>query len=149
MSLAILLHRPSPCLKDTLGTDSDRRRFLVGTTTRLYGFSNRFHARVELLTVRTCSTRNFHLYLPKYKMSDKEIETTKGISNETVCNYFYVLFIIVSILAGLGLINDVRIGMMLRPSMGIPLILRSVVVLSLAVANTLFLYIMCARSLLK
>jgi len=82
-------------------------------------------------------------------MSDREIETTKGISNETVCNYFYVLFIIVSILAGLGLINDVRIGMMLRPSMGIPLILRSVVVLALAVANSLFLYIMCARSLLK
>lgn len=82
-------------------------------------------------------------------MSDREIETTKGISNETVCNYFYVLFIIVSILAGLALINDVRIGMMIRPSMGIPLILRSVVVLSLAVANTLFLYIMCARSLLK
>lgn len=82
-------------------------------------------------------------------MGDKEIETTKGISNETVCNYFYALFIIVSILAGLALINDVRIGMMIRPSMGIPLILRSVVVLALAVANSLFLYIMCARSLLK
>jgi hypothetical protein len=82
-------------------------------------------------------------------MSDKEIETTKGISNETVCNYFYALFIIVSILAGLGLINDVRIGMMLRPSMGIPIIARAVVVLTLAVANSLFLYIMCARSLLK
>ena len=82
-------------------------------------------------------------------MSDKEIETTKGISNETVCNYFYALFIIVSILAGLALINDVRIGMSVRASVGIPIIARAVVVLALAVANSLFLYIMCARSLLK
>lgn len=82
-------------------------------------------------------------------MSDKEIETTKGISNETVCNYFYALFIIISILGGIGLINDVRIGMAVRPSIGIPIILRAVILVTLAVANTLFLYIMCARSLLK
>lgn len=82
-------------------------------------------------------------------MSDREIETTKGISNETVCNYFFALFIIASILAGVALINDVRVGMSLKASYGIPLILRSVVVLTLAVANSLFLYVMCARSLLK
>lgn len=85
----------------------------------------------------------------KDKMSDKEIEMTKGISNETVCNYFYAVFIIVSILAGIGLINDLFVASRVRPSIGIPIALRAIVVLTLAVANTLFLYIMCARSLLK
>lgn len=82
-------------------------------------------------------------------MGDKEIEMTKSISNETVCNYFFAVFIIVSVLAGLGLIFDVRLGLSTRASIGIPLIARSIVVLTLAVANTLFLYVMCARSLLK
>jgi hypothetical protein len=82
-------------------------------------------------------------------MSDKEIEMTKGISNETVCNYFYALFIILSILAGLALVNDVFVVSRVKASIGVPILVRSVIVLTLAVANSLFLYIMCARSLLK
>lgn len=81
-------------------------------------------------------------------MTDKEIETTKGISNETVCNYFYALFIIISILAGLSLASDISLTIR-KPSVGWMFLLRTIVVFSLAVANSLFLYIMCARTLLK
>ena len=81
-------------------------------------------------------------------MTDKEIETTKGISNETVCNYFYALFIIISILAGLSLASDIALTIR-KPSVGWMFLLRTIVVFSLAVANSLFLYIMCARTLLK
>lgn len=81
-------------------------------------------------------------------MTDKEIETTKGISNETVCNYFYVLFIIISVIAGLSVASDIALTIR-KPSVGWVFLLRTLVVFSLAVANSLFLYIMCARSLLK
>ncbi len=82
-------------------------------------------------------------------MSDKEIEMTKGISNETVCNYFFAFFIIASVAAGIVLISDVALASRMRGMSGISLALRSIVVFGLAVANSLFLYVMCARSLLK
>ena len=82
-------------------------------------------------------------------MGDKEIEMTKGISNETVCNYFFAFFILASILAGLALISDVVAASNMRGGYGISLVVRSVLVFGLAVANSLFLYVMCARSLLK
>ena len=81
-------------------------------------------------------------------MADREVEVTKGISNETVCQYFFVLFIIVSIIAGLSVLGEIRL-LMVRPGIGGMFLLRTVVVFSLAVANSLFLYVMCARSLLK
>jgi hypothetical protein len=82
-------------------------------------------------------------------MSDKEIELTKGISNETVCNYFLAFFIIVSILAGSSLLYVLWVASRVKGSIGGPLVLQSIVSVALAVANSLFLYVMCARSLLK
>jgi hypothetical protein len=82
-------------------------------------------------------------------MSDKEIELTKGISNETVCNYFLAFFILVSILAGGSFLYVVWVASRVKGSIGAPLVLQSLVSVALAIANSLFLYVMCARSLLK
>lgn len=77
-----------------------------------------------------------------------EGELTKAISNETVCMYFYIMFFIVAILAALAVGSDVLV-MTKRPALGLSMLLRSAPVLILSVTNALFLYILCARTLLK
>lgn len=80
--------------------------------------------------------------------SKSEGELTKGISNETVCQYFYVVFFIVAILAAIAVAMDLWV-MTKRPAVGFAMLLRSAPVLILSVMNSLFLYILCARTLLK
>lgn len=77
-----------------------------------------------------------------------EGDLTKGISNETVCMYFYWMFFIVAVIAGLAVGADVLI-MTKRPALGFSMLLRSAPILALSVTNALFLYILCARTLLK
>lgn len=77
-----------------------------------------------------------------------EGELTKGISNETVCNYFYIVFFIVALLSAISVGADILL-MTKRPALGFSLFLRSAPVLILSVTNALFLYILCARTLLK
>ena len=77
-----------------------------------------------------------------------EGDLTKSISNETVCMYFYVMFFIAAVIAGIAVVADVLI-IMKRPALGFSLLIRSAPVLILSVLNTLFLYILCARRLLK
>lgn len=84
-------------------------------------------------------------------MSDatkSEGELTRQISNETVCMYFYVVFFAVAILAAISVGADILL-MTKRPSLGFSMLLRSAPVLLLSVTNALFLYILCARTLLK
>jgi hypothetical protein len=86
-------------------------------------------------------------------MADKdtkssEAEWTKGIKTETVCQYFYVLFFIIAVYAGIVVLVDLYL-VVKAPRVGWGAVLRTVPMLALAVANTLFLYILCARSLLK
>lgn len=78
----------------------------------------------------------------------KETDLTKGISNETVCTYFYVMFFIVAVFAGIAVLLDVAV-MVKRPAAGVQLLLRSAPALVIAVLNALFLYVVCARALLK
>lgn len=80
--------------------------------------------------------------------SSKEAEWTKGIKTETVCQYFYVLFFIIAVYAGIVLLADLYL-VVNYPKIGWSTTLRTLPVLALAVANGLFLYILCARSLLK
>jgi hypothetical protein len=77
-----------------------------------------------------------------------EGELTRGISNETVCMYFYVVFFAVALLAAISVGADLLV-MSKRPALGASLLLRSAPVLILSVTNALFLYILCARTLLK
>lgn len=77
-----------------------------------------------------------------------EPDWTKSISNETVCSYFYVMFFIVAAFAAIAVGLDLMVAFK-KPSVGLGLLLRSAPALVLAILNALFLYIICARSLLK
>jgi hypothetical protein len=80
--------------------------------------------------------------------SSSESEVSKNISNETVCQYFYVLFIVSAIMAGVVVLADVYV-IASSPKAGFLLLLRSAPTVVIAVLNSLFLYIMCTRTLLK
>lgn len=83
------------------------------------------------------------------KTSEKdETNWTKTISNENVCQYFYTIFFVAAILAGIAVGMDILL-MFKRPALGLSMLLRSAPVLILSVLNSLFLYILCARTLLK
>jgi hypothetical protein len=86
-------------------------------------------------------------------MADKEASSsepswTKDIKSETICQYFYVLFFLVTVVAGLVLLFDIY-TIARFPRIGWMVALRTLPTLLIAVLNTLFLYILCARSLLK
>jgi len=83
-----------------------------------------------------------------FEANKKETEFTKGISNETVCGYFYIVFFVVALLAAISVGADVLL-MAKRPALGFSMLLRSAPVLILSITNALFLYILCARTLLK
>jgi hypothetical protein len=77
-----------------------------------------------------------------------EPDWTKSISNETVCSYFYILFFVVSAFAAIAVGLDIMVAVK-KPAVGLGLLLRSAPTLILAILNSLFFYIICARSLLK
>lgn len=80
--------------------------------------------------------------------SKTESPLTQGISNETICQYFYVMFFIVVVLSLFVVGIDLWV-MTKRPAVGFSMLLRSAPTLILALVNTLFLYTLCARTLLK
>jgi hypothetical protein len=78
----------------------------------------------------------------------REVDWTKSIDNATVCRYFYVLFFLVIAMSAFVLIADIRL------SMAYPMKLKwvpfaNLPALALGIVNSLFLYILCSRSLLK
>jgi hypothetical protein len=75
-----------------------------------------------------------------------ESEITKGVSNETVSTYYYVMFIIALIATGLLVLSELYI-MMNSPRKGFMMLLRSAPAVVLAVLNSMFLYILSARAL--
>lgn len=79
---------------------------------------------------------------------NKEADWTKSISNETICQYFYVIFFIIAVFVGIILLGDIYL-IYKNPRIGFSVLLRSLPTLALAVTNGLFMYIMCARALLK
>jgi hypothetical protein len=85
-----------------------------------------------------------------YKMAkeSQEADWMKEISNETVCGYFYYVFLITAVLAALVLFWELSV-VARSPKAGIAGILRTLPTLVLAVVNTLFIYIICSRALLK
>ena len=77
-----------------------------------------------------------------------ESDISKGISNETICQYFYFLFIISAVMAGIVLVADIYV-LASNPKAGFMLLLRSAPTVVLAVLNSLFLYVLCSRTLLR
>ena len=79
---------------------------------------------------------------------ESEPDWTKSISSSTVCMYFYVMFFFVAVVSGLAVGIDL-FTMTRSPKLGLMMLARSFPTLALATLNALFLYILCARSLLK
>ena len=75
-----------------------------------------------------------------------ESEVTKGISNDTIETYYQIIFWLVAISAGLGLVFEVYV-MAISPKRGFALFLRSAPALILGVVNAMFLYILSVRAL--
>jgi hypothetical protein len=75
-----------------------------------------------------------------------ESEATKGISNDTIETYYYVIFWVVAISAGLVVLFELYV-MSVSPKRGFNMFLRSAPALILGVVNALFLYIISVRAL--
>ena len=75
----------------------------------------------------------------------------KDIKDETVCDYFYVIFVAVVVIAVLQLVTMISGAFIMKGSMGMRVVLFLMGLLPLAfmIANSLFLYILCDRSLLE
>jgi hypothetical protein len=75
-----------------------------------------------------------------------ESEITKGVSNETVSTYYYVMFIIALIATGILVLSELYI-MTKSPQKGVLMLLRTAPAVVLAVLNSMFLYIISTRAL--
>ena len=75
-----------------------------------------------------------------------ESELTKKISNDTIETYYYVIFWLVAITAGIVVLFELYV-MSVSPKRGFNMFLRSAPALILGVVNALFLYIISARAL--
>jgi len=75
-----------------------------------------------------------------------ESELTKKVSNDTIETYYYVIFWLVAISAGIVVLMEIYV-MSVSPKRGFALFLRSAPALILGVVNALFLYILSVRAL--
>jgi hypothetical protein len=75
-----------------------------------------------------------------------ESELTKKVSNDTIETYYYVIFWLVAISAGIVVLMELYV-MSVSPKRGFALFLRSAPALILGVVNALFLYILSVRAL--
>ncbi len=76
-------------------------------------------------------------------------EWTDKISDNTLCGYFYVFFIIFSVWAGLSLLGGVWIFVTSKLSLGalISIIFNIILSFGISATSALFLYLICERSL--
>lgn len=81
-------------------------------------------------------------------MADKEAEITKAIPNTTVSQYFYYMFVFVSIWVAIVVVYDIYL-ITSKPRIGVGFLFRTLPTLILAVANALFMYVLSARALSK
>jgi hypothetical protein len=84
-------------------------------------------------------------------MSDTEQKPkdfAKSISNQTLCTYFFVLFVVITTILGLVILVDIW-ALRNRPGTLLSVLLRTLPTATLAIVNSLFLYLLCSRSLLK
>ena len=75
-----------------------------------------------------------------------ESDLTKDIPNESISQFYWVLFIGVSILAGIVVVLDIYL-LTVNTNAGLLMLIRSVPVLVIAVTNMLFMHVLSARAL--
>lgn len=73
----------------------------------------------------------------------------KSITSSNICRYFYIMFGLVAVLAGFVVLSDLYIIVASKGRTGWGLLIRSVLAFAIPVINALFLYILCARSILS
>jgi hypothetical protein len=79
-----------------------------------------------------------------------EPEWTKTISSNAVCTYYYILFVVNCVIAALTLVMIFGVLPFMRLPKGVLISnsITSILLLALAVVNSLFLYLLCDRALL-
>lgn len=75
-----------------------------------------------------------------------ESDLTKDIPNESISQFYWVLFIGVSILAGIVVVLDIYL-LTVNTNAGLSMLIRSVPVLVIAVTNMLFMHVLSVRAL--
>ena len=78
-----------------------------------------------------------------------EPQWMQSIPSKVICQYFFVIFVLVAVLAALVVASDVMRLLSPKNKGGVFSLLRSLLILALPVVNALFLYILCSRSLLE
>jgi len=71
-----------------------------------------------------------------------------GIPSSSICQYFYVMFFIVAFFAALVVAGDLYVIISSKGRRGYDMLFRSVLMFIIPVVNALFLYLLCARSIL-
>ena len=74
----------------------------------------------------------------------------KQISSQTVCDFFYIFFIIYATLLALLIVSGGYLALFakLPKGMELPVLVGYIVAVTIAVVEVLFFYIVCDRSLL-
>jgi len=78
-----------------------------------------------------------------------EPEWMKQIPSVVICQFFFLMFVLVAALAGLVVLQDLFIIIGSKGKTGWSFLLRAIIAFSIPVVNALFLYILCTRSLLE
>ena len=81
-------------------------------------------------------------------LPDSEPSWMNSIASSSICQYFYIMFFIVAAFAGMVVLADLYTIVMSRGRRGYDMLFRSVIAFVIPVVNALFLYLLCARSIL-
>lgn len=81
-------------------------------------------------------------------MPEEPKDFAKSISNETLCEYFFIVFVLISVFAGIAVLTTVVLLWKRPAQLGMAL-LQMAPSVAIAIVNSLFLYLLCSRSLLK
>ena len=73
----------------------------------------------------------------------------RRISSNTVCNYFYIMFLFIAAVAAFTVLIDLGLVVSSGGRNGVRLLFNSAVLLAIPLVNALFFYILCSRSLLE
>lgn len=74
---------------------------------------------------------------------------TDAISNNVLCGYFYVFFIIFSVIAAISVFGGlfIFVSSKMSPSMLFSVIFNTILTFGLSVTSALFLHLICERAL--
>lgn len=80
-----------------------------------------------------------------------EPEWMKKISSESVCNFFYIFFVVYAVLFGLSLVTAIGtlFNMKKMGAAGIFMALQAVIITAIPGVMMMFYYIICDRALLS